>query len=617
VVTVLTLTAVAAAHVCLPARGAVSIPALQTSDLTATPTDNWITQEGNLAGNRYSGLTDISASNVHGLTAAWHVVLRSDMPEQPSLEGGEAPQLEYNGTLFAEDGSGRVYALNAATGAQIWMYEPHNAKVAIPTYTRSGAAIGSTIKITGPIAATRGLAMDDGMIYADEPPGKAVALAAATGRPVWSTQVASPLLAQSLSAAPVYYDGMILGATSGGDGGAACFAFALNARTGKLLWKFDVIPDNPGDPGYGTWTHPLAFDGGGAMWAAATVDPANGLVYFGTGNPIPYSGFLRGPGSEHFTAGTLALHASTGKLAWFFQEVHHDMWDADQSQQPMLATVTHDGQRRDAIVSAEKDGLWYVLDATTGRPIIPVTEVPVQQDAAVHTYPTQPIPQTDPLIPEGVPDPAAWTKLTAPDGKPYNIASSAPGGEFVAVDSNGYAVTAAGLGSGASGNKPASFDPTTGLMIEETWPGFSALEAVPQSEVSQMNYFNIGAVFNYEYGSLNGTPAASVSGTRLEAIDPSTGKLLWEVTRLAPGTGAASKTATPFVGGVLVSNGIIWTNAGSHLQALSEKAGKLLWSSPELPSDSDSPPTTYAVNGTQYVTTFLGLTGDLYAFALP
>jgi quinohemoprotein ethanol dehydrogenase len=615
VAAVLSTTTGAVAHVGVSGSAAVTIPAFQTSDLTATPMDNWITQEGNLAGNRYSGLTDISPSNVTGLKQAWHVTLKSSVAEPPNALGGEAPQLEYDGTVFAEDQFGRVYARNATTGAAVWLYEPHNAKLSVPKVAQTGTDNPLHVKVTGPTAASRGLAMNDGTIYAEEGSGRMVALDATSGKQLWATQIGDSAHGTSLSAAPVYYDGMILGGTSGGDTGGTCIAFALNAATGKMLWTFNVIPQKAGDPGYSTWTHPLAYAGGGAIWSAATVDPTNGLVYFGTGNPIPFIGSLRGPGSNEFTSGVLALHADTGKLAWFFQEVHHDLWDTDQSQQPVLTTVNYKGQTQDAIVSANKDGLWYVLNPDTGKPIIPVTETKVQQSTESHTYATQPIPATESLIPENVPDRAKWKGLVAANGKPYNIGTGGPAGEFVAVDSENYSVSAAGPGQGASGNKPASFDPTTGLMIEETTPGFSDFEQPAVSEVPKINFFNFGASIDYDLSSLNGTPAAA-SGTELEAINPSTGKIVWKDYRETATTGAALATATPFLGGVLTSNGIVWTNAGAHLQALSEKTGQLLWTSPKLVGASDSPPTTYSVNGTQYITTFVGGTGDLYAFAL-
>jgi glucose dehydrogenase len=281
----------------------------------------------------------------------------------------------------------------------------------------------------------------------------------------------------------------------------------------------------------------------------------------------------------------------------------------------MLTTVHYGGKAQDAIVSANKDGLWYVLNADTGKPIIPVKEMQVQQSTDSHTWATQPIPATEALIPENVPDRAKWKNLVAPDGKPYNIGPGGPAGEFVAVDSKSYSVTAAGPGQGASGNKPASLDPTTGLMLEETTPGFYTFKQPAVTEVPKLNYYNFGVSIDYGLGSLNGTPAGGTS-TELEALNPSTGKIVWKVDRPNPTKAAALAKATPFLGGVLIADGLVFANGGSHLQAFDEQTGKLLWTSPKLVGASDSPPTVYAVNGKEYVTTMLGSTGDLYAFAL-
>jgi quinohemoprotein ethanol dehydrogenase len=602
-VALLSVTAGAVAHIGGTQRAAITIPAFSTSDLDATPGNNWIVQQGNLSGQRHSSLTGISPSNVSGLKQAWHVKITTATAEPLLQLGGEAPQIEYNGTIFAEDEYGRVYARNATTGAAIWVYEPHSKKINIPAKDQG------VFKIAGPWASTRGLAMDSNMIFAEEQTGKMVALDANTGKQVWANQISPSSQGIGLSEPPTIFDGMVLGSTSGGDTGFPCYGFALDEKTGKTLWKFNFIPQKNDPTAYQTWTHPLPFYGGGAEWAAQTVDSKDGLVYYGIGNPIPYAGLLRGPGQEHYTDGVLALHAKTGKFAWFFQEVHHDIWDADQSQEPMLAN----DNGKQVIVSADKDGLWYVLDAATGKPVIPVKETPVQQSKAAHTYATQPIPATDPLVPQNVPNRAKWKGLTAPDGKPFNIGPGGPAGSFTAIDSSRYSVTAA-FGQGASGNKPASIDGN--LLLEETTPGFSTFQAIPNSEVGKLSYFNFNAILDLKIGSLKGTPAAA-SGTRIEAMNINTGKMVWSVDRVTPTNPAKLATAQPFSGGLLTSNGILWTTGGSHLQAFSEKNGKLLWSSPLLKGQSLGPPTTYAVGGRQFVTTLIAGSGDLYAFALP
>jgi quinohemoprotein ethanol dehydrogenase len=587
---------------------AISIPNFSVSDLTASAGDNWIVQEGNLWGQRHSSLSIVTPTNVIGMTEAWHVKLTETISEPLLQLPGEAPQLEYNGTMFAEDEYGGVFALNATTGQQIWTYQPHSKKLIIPAKDQGA------FKIAGPWASTRGLAMGDGKIYAEEQLGSVVALNPSTGKRIWSTQIAPAYQGIGMSQPPQYVNGMILGATSGGDTGFPCLVFALNAKTGKLLWKFKLIPNLPSDPGYSTWSHPLTYDGGAAVWSQIGVDPSLGLVYASIGNPIPYGGSERGPGAEYFTCGELALNMKTGKIKWFYQEVHHDTWDADQSQQGMLVNFTYHGVKEKGIIAADKDGLWYVLNRATGKPIIPVTEMPVQQSPVDHTYATEPIPATTPLVPQNVPDRAGWKGLTAADGKPYNIGPGGPAGTFVAITPNQYSVTAA-FGQGASGNKPASVDPTNNYLIEETTPGFTTIEAEPNSEVAKLSYFNFGSVLDLKLGSLKGTPAAA-SGTRLEAMNIATGKPVWVDDRLTPTSAAAAKTAAPLGGGVLTANGIVWTNGGNHLQAFSESNGKLLWSSPALATASTSPPTTYAVGNTQYVTILDASTGDLYAFSV-
>ena len=605
---VLGVTSAATGHVSTHAVSGVSIPNFSAAQLLAPAGNNWIVQEGNLFGQRNSSLSIITPMNISGMTEAWHVKLTETRKQaQPALPG-EAPQLEYNGVLFTEDEYGGVYALNATTGQQIWEFSPR-----LPVYHIPPSDSNALFKVTNATESTRGLAMNGGKVYVEEAGGYVDALNATNGQIDWRTQIAPAAQAIGMSQPPTYYGGMIFGATSGGDSGFPCVVFALNASSGKLLWKFHLIPNLPSEPGYSTWTHPLTFDGGAAEWSEVGVDPSLGLVYASTGNPIPYGGTGRGPGKEYFTDGELALHLKTGKLAWFFQEVHHDSWDADQSQQGMLVNFTYHGVAEKGIVAASKDGLWYVLNRATGQPIIPVTEMPIEQSASAHTYPTEPIPATTPLVPQTVPDPAKWKGLTAPDGKPYNIGSG-PAGSFVAITPNQYSVTAA-FGQGASGNKPGSIDPKTHYLIEVTTPGFVAIEQEPLSEVAKMSYFNFNAVFNLKFGSLAGTPA-SAAGTRLEAMNIATGKRVWMDNRFSPTSAAAAKASAPFGGGVLTANGIIWTNGGNHLQAFSEATGKELWSSPPLAATSYSPPTTFAVGGTQYVTILDASTGDLYAFSL-
>lgn len=607
-----------------------TIPAFSAQQLNTLPGDNWITPGGDLGQQRHSTLTQIDTANVGRLTEAFHVKnVLPDVGDPVPEHGGEASHIAYNGVLYSEDMWGRVYANDAITGARLWAYEPHSAQTYTgtsntPTY--AGGQKGMPITSASAVASTRGVSIGDGKVYVQEATSASiVALDAATGKQVWAHVAANVNMGHTISVAPVYYNGIVLAGTSGGDRGAPCIAFALDAKTGKPLWHFNMIPVKKSQPGYATWTHPLAFNGGGAIWASLSVDPATGLAYASTGNPIPYTALIRGPGKEYFTDGVVALHVKTGKLAWFFQAVHHDMWDADQSQPATLYDLTYKGKLRHAAVFANKDGLWYVLDRVTGKPIIPVKETPVQQSKEVSTYLTQPIPATTPLSPQTVPNPRAWKGLTGPDGKQLNIGSG-PGGSFVAIDTSHYSVTAA-FGSGASSAREASVDTKLGLYFNESSPGFISLQSQTLSEIGTLlegqNFFNM------KVGPLTGTPAEAVGSSRLQAMDLRTGKLVWKVDHMNSDQVRGQPSIAFSAGTMTTDGGVLFTSSANKLQAYAEKTGKLLWESPTLTGTLTSLPMTYSAGGHQYVTAFVnsngsnaigsshGAAGDLYAFRLP
>src|SRR5207248_1159360 len=180
------------------------------------------------------------------------------------------------------DGDYNVYAVDGTTGERLWYYKAKKPK---------GLA---------PFASTRGVAIGDGKVFAAQADATVVALDQSTGRPAWKTKVADWRNGSFFSAAPLYWDGKILTATSGGDSGARCQVVAVDAKTGKLLWRFFVIP-NRGQRGFASWPPIKDWNGGGAMWNTPAVDPNLRLLYISTGNPIPYEGVTRGPGQELFT----------------------------------------------------------------------------------------------------------------------------------------------------------------------------------------------------------------------------------------------------------------------------------------------------------------------------
>jgi quinohemoprotein ethanol dehydrogenase len=601
-VAVLALSAIALGRIGNTDRAQVTIPAFTATDMQREAKDDWIVPGGNLQGWNRSSLTQITTSNVSKLAQTWRAKLTAPEAGDPLTSlGGEAQPIAYKGALYTMDQVGRVFANDATNGNQLWYYEPRQS--ADPVITKG-------INI---VAATRGVAIGGGAVYVAEPSAFVAALDPNPGKQLWVTQIASVEKGQSLSSAPIYYDGKIIMATSGGDRGASCIVFALDAKTGKALWHFNIIPASAKQAGWETWSHPLAFNGGGAVWASVSIDPQLGQAYISAGNPIPYSALLRGPGKEYFTNGIIALDLKTGKQKWFYQVVHHDLWDADQAQRPILFDWKYKGTVRKAMYFANKDGLQYIIDRSTGKPtIIPVKEVPVQQSKEANSWPTQPISAGDPTGPSSVPDPKAWEGILAPDGKPFNLGPGGAAGRFTAIDSSRYSVTAA-FGTGPDGSRPAAYDPQLGLVFNEEKPGFSAFQSLPVSEIKM----TLGKqTFNQlRSAPLAATPAAALAQNRLSATDVRTNKLKWTVDH-ANSANVAGQPSNAFTGGVMSTQGIVWAQSSNKLQAYDAKDASLLWSSPTLSGAPRGVPITYTAGGKQYVATFVANTGDLYVFGL-
>jgi alcohol dehydrogenase (cytochrome c) len=194
-----------------------------------------------------------------------------------------------------------------------------------------------------------------------------------------------------MSAAPAYGNGVVVAVVSLGDNFLRGRAIGIDAKTGKGLWSWEVVP-GPGEPGHETW--PQDSDiwryGGGALWVTPTIDEQLGLVYLGTGNAVPqYGGELR-PGNNLYDNSVVALDLTTGKMRWYYQVLHHDIWEHDLGTPLVLYDTTIGGQQKRAIAAMRTDGILFVLDRVTGKPLLPVQERPVKQDAFQKTSPTQP-----------------------------------------------------------------------------------------------------------------------------------------------------------------------------------------------------------------------------------
>ncbi|MFZ9583560.1 MAG: PQQ-binding-like beta-propeller repeat protein [Pseudohongiellaceae bacterium] len=369
---------------CLPAAlQAQSSPAFTPAELRADPVTGWITNGGNAFNQRYSPLDQINRSNVAALKAEWRTHLAGS-GSGPNHSGQTQP-LFYEGVLFVSTGENDVFAIDIESGAHKWVYEANLDE------DRVNVCCGWV---------NRGVAMGDGQIYMGQLDGRLVALDQDTGRLNWSVQAEDPLLGYSITAAPLYYNGLVIVGFAGGERAIRGRIKAYDARTGALAWTFYTIP-GPGDFGHDTWPQDNdAWQYGGApIWQTPAVDPELGLIYFSTGNAGPDLNGSNRAGDNLFTVSILALDAMSGEYRWHFQQVHHDIWDYDSPNPVILFDADIDGVARKGLAEVSKSGFLYVLDRVTGAPLHPIPEVDVPQEPRNATARTQPWPSGDPVVP--------------------------------------------------------------------------------------------------------------------------------------------------------------------------------------------------------------------------
>jgi quinohemoprotein ethanol dehydrogenase len=563
------------------AQAITPAPAFSMDELDALPTDNWITNGGSLANQRYSPLDEIDTSNVQNLKGVWLTHLRSAMAAKYSAEG---QPIVYQGIIYIPTGEDDVFAIDADTGQIIWKYTGNlDQKI-------------STV-CCGWIS--RGVALGDGKVYLGRLDGKLVALDQKTGKLVWSTLVMPWQQGYAITNAPLYVGGMVITGISGGEYEIRGRLTAYDAKTGKERWRFYTIP-GPGETGHETW--PAQGDawkrGGAPVWQTPSVDPKLGLLFLSTGNASPDNDGSRRPGKNLFTASMLALDLKSGKLRWHFQMVHHDIWDYDAPSPTILFEATTGGKKVQGIGEASKTGWLYLLDRKTGKPLFPMPEKPAPQNADQHTWPTQPIPSYAPVIPHTVSE-AQYQEIV-------KLAQTAVTGQQAAAKKvkviraqqiyTPYWKTPVAITPGPQGGtnwQPSSYNPGTHMFYVCAQSGISGYtaETLPPPKKTQ------GNVMPYTIGSALtiGGGFGSNAGT-FTAVDATTGRIVWQ--KRFPESCYAGSTTTA---GDLV---FIGRNAG-ELQAYDARNGKLLWSF-QTGAGANNAPTIFRRNGKEYVVFYAG-----------
>ena len=515
----------------------------------------WLSNGLDYGVNRFSPLDQITAANVGKLGLAWSYPL-------DSIRGVEATPIVVDGIMYVTAPWSIVYAINAKTGEKIWTFDsqsPHN----------EGYRLCCDV-------VNRGVAVYKGKVYVGTPDARLIALDASTGKVLWSID-ASPDHARpyTITGAPLVAKGKVFIGAGGGEYGVRGVLSAFDAETGKLEWRWYTVPGDPSKPfendamakAAATWDakfHYWENGGGGTVWNTLSADPNLNLLYFGTGNAGPWASSIRNPSARDnlYTSSVVALDIDTGKYAWHFQGTPADAWDYDADQDPILADLTIDGQKREVLLHAEKNGFFYVLDRKTGQFISAKNFVDVN-----------------------------WATGYTPDGKAIEIPGARGTDKPIEAIPGPF---------GAHNWQSMSFSPKTGfayipaqnvpfMMIDDpNWTQGSATVGQPMNGIG----WNLGK-------NLVTTPPKGKPFGRLIAWDAAHQKAAWTQDYASPWNGGTLATA-----GDLVFQG----TADGRLVAYNATSGEKLWDA-ALGAGVVAAPMTYEIEGKQYVSIAVGWGG--------
>ncbi len=613
----------------LPVLLAVSISGAAPQPPPARPGD-WPSFGQDPGAQRYSPLTGITRQNVAGLKQAWLFDTGSrDLQVTPIV---------INGLMYLTAGS-TVYALEPETGKPVWKFES-----------------------TGPVS-KRGVAYWPGdaktpaRVYSGVREGRMVALDARTGAAVPDFGERGYIdLKQSvrgdvegafmLDSPPVIYRDIVITGGSNGEGSPSTGLYGdirgWDARTGKLLWSFHTVP-RAGEPGVETWEGESWKNRSGTnAWSYMTVDIERGLVFAPTGSPTSDFYGADRKGKNLYGNCLIALDAATGKLKWFQQLVHHDIWDWDLPAAPILIDVNRDGRRVPAVAQMTKMSTLFIFDRETGEPLFGLEERPVPQSdvPGEATWPTQPFPLNPPPLSRTTFDPAKDFYTLTPEHAAYCrdlwvTHKMYTKGIFTPPGLDGMMVTFPSTLGGGNWSG-LSFDPRRGLVFTNIMNlgQVAGMERRTDARTGASTYERttpwnrtIGRFWNLE----TRVPCSAPPFGELVAVNVNTASIAWRVPLgvfddlKARGFGA---TGTPNMGGTIaLADGVIFVGGtiDRRFRAFDAETGTLLWETTLEASAHATPMTYQGRDGRQYVVIAAGGGGILrsepgskiVAFALP
>lgn len=545
-------------------------PAFSADDLMEEPRENWITNGGTLRNQRYSPLDEIDTENVDQLKGVWMTDLRGSATA--AKYSAEAQPIVYDGVVYVPTGEDDVFAVSVETGNILWEYK---------------GGLDQKINTVCCGWLSRGVAIGDGKVYLGKLDGTLVAIDQKTGEEAWSTEVGSWKQGYTITAAPLYYDGLVITGVSGGEYSIRGRVQAYDAKTGELAWRFWTIP-GPGEIGHDTWpqTGDAWRHGGAPMWQTAAVDPDLGLLYFSTGNASPDLDGSKRAGDNLFNASVVAVEAKTGRYRWHYQMVHHDIWDYDAPS----PVVLFDSGGTKGLAQSPKTGWVYLLNRETGKPLLPIPEKPVPQSAVQKTAKTQPIPSYPPYIPHEVSDKGYETIVSIAKrnakGKPVRVTRAKQ--IYTPFEEDIVAITPGP--QGGNNWQPMSYNVGTKMLYvcaQAAVSGYSrsGREVPPGQRGTKVD---LGSVFTTTgFGDWTGY---------FSAIDADSGEIKWQ--KRWPESCYSGSTTTA---GNLV---FVGRNTG-QLQAYNAETGEELWSF-QTGAGANNTATVFEHEGKEHVLFYAG-----------
>lgn len=518
-------------------------------------TRDWLTHGRTWAEERHSPLDTVNTDNVQDLGLVWDFELDTD-------RGQEATPLVIDGVVYFTSAWSKAFALDARTGEELWRFDPE-----VP----QRFAVNACCDVVN-----RGLAAWGDKVFLGALDGRLIALDRMTGEVAWSVVTADPEQRYTITGAPRVINGNVIIGNGGGELGVRGYVSAYDAETGNMNWRFYTVPGNPAD-GFESEAMEMAAEtwsgewwslgGGGTAWDSMAYDPDLDLLYVGIGNGSPWNHQIRsdGEGDNLFLSSIVALRPDTGEYVWHFQTTPAESWDYTATQHMILTDLEIDGETRQVIMQAPKNGFFYVLDRETGEFISGDNYVDVN-----------------------------WAEGLDPEtGRPIEV-------EMARYERDAAVVIPGPLGG--HNWYPMSHDPETGLVYIPT-QNTSYVYAHPDEFVEQQVGWNIGvdAMPREPVNPEDTARAFELPASSLLAWDPVSQEEVWRVDYPVMGNSGLLST-----GGGLVFQG----SADGRFNAYRTDNGEHLWAF-EVGDAILGGPVTYELDGEQYVLALAGQGGAI------